>query len=116
MFQCPRCGKFTLENRSDILPPPLGTNWLPLPRKWVECSNCGYDSRPGHGVKITPIKPTQPKRELSTAEKKTQQKNIYVVSIIIILILILAISYLVGNSGPTVSPTPTPLTESTAVK
>ena len=45
MGQCPRCRKFTLVERSDILPTPPGTKWAPLPRKWVECSNCGYDSR-----------------------------------------------------------------------
>ena len=42
---CPRCGKFTLTKRSDVLPPPPGTDWLPLPRDWSACSNCGYDSR-----------------------------------------------------------------------
>jgi hypothetical protein len=43
--KCPRCGRATLQPRSDILPTPPGTNWAPLPRRWEECSNCGYDSR-----------------------------------------------------------------------
>jgi hypothetical protein len=51
MSTCPRCGKDTLVERSDILPTPPGTSWPPLPRWWFECSSCGYDSRPGHGTK-----------------------------------------------------------------
>lgn len=49
MNRCPRCGQSTLVERSDILPPPPGTGWAPQPRRWSECTNCGYDSRPGHG-------------------------------------------------------------------
>ena len=48
MKQCPKCGRETLVERSDIMPPPPGTDWPPQPREWVECTNCGYDSRPGH--------------------------------------------------------------------
>jgi hypothetical protein len=43
---CPQCGGIVrcTGYNNDILPPPPGTNWLPLPRTLADftCLNCGY--------------------------------------------------------------------------
>ncbi|HET8669867.1 MAG TPA: hypothetical protein VFM05_04365 [Candidatus Saccharimonadales bacterium] len=59
-------------------------------------------SSPASSSSLAPKSGLLPKKKLSR-----QQIIIYVISIV--MILSLAISYLIGNSGPTVPPTPTPL-------
>lgn len=46
---CPRCGAemVYVGDDYDVLPPPVGTKWLPLPRTFgvYRCERCGYKER-----------------------------------------------------------------------